>query len=759
MKHSILFSTALLGGFSMSGYAVDEPNIVLILSDDQGWGATSVLIDDLVPQSASDFIRTPNLERLAAMGVRFANAYTCHPNSSPSRASILTGKTPARLGITDIIERAGGDNSPQYKLVTPPNTRSLASVEVTIAEIIKQYKPNYSTAYFGKWHLANNGPGAHGFDVSDGATGNAEGDKKYLGNPKDIFGITTRSVQWMETQVNANKPFFIEIAHYATHASSESLPATFQKYAGLPKGARHDNVAFAAMSEDMDTGIGLVLDKIKELGIEDNTYIVFLADNGSMPGLTTGNINGPIRGSKATVWDGGIKTPFIVAGPGIEANKVSRVRTVGWDLYPTFCELLGISQLPANLDGGSLVSVLKNGGVGQVHRTNDFMVWHWPRYVLNKEGYPTTAIIKDSLKFIHSYETGEYFLFNIEKDIAETTLLNDVYPAKLIELKNLMNGYLTAVNAGLPTPNPNYIGSGNKYTDDLVFYFPFDGNFTDLTSQMIGSGKNAPTFAEGKYGQAVLLNGSSQWVDVLVGDYINPDLAKTKFTVCGWVYNTNQHANDNSIVLAQTDGAGTGRIFLDKMRQTGGSALSTFVGGARINATKLSFVDNDWVHVAAVGDYSAKTITFYVNGQQDGDVITTAGAFESCVGNFRLGGHKDGNKAFWSGKLDEIYLFQHALRQEDIVKVMNNEWDKPSGLKNNPRSSDISIYPNPTNQILNIRGVEDVDVVSLISIDGRLIMKKTDTLSLDVRNVSSGQYILKIERKSGNLVYKKIIIS
>lgn len=758
MKKSLLFSTTFFSGFAFAAPPVSEPNIVLILSDDQGWGATSVQIDDQVSQSASDFMRTPNLEKLAARGIRFANGYTCHPNSSPSRASILTGKTPARLGLTDIVERAGGDNSSQFKLITPPNVRSLSSTEVTIAEIIKQYKSNYATAFFGKWHLAAQGPTYHGFDISDGPTGNDEGNRKIANNPKEIFGVTTRSISWMENQVSNNKPFFLTVAHYAVHEANESLAATRQKYSGYTPGARHNNVDFASMTEDLDTGVGLLLDKIKELGIEDNTYIVYLADNGSMPGMNPGNTNGPIRGSKATVWEGGIKTPFIVAGPGIEANKVSRVRVVGWDLYPTFCELLGIDQLPQNLDGGSLVSVLKNEGNGSVQRPNDFMVWHWPRYVLNKEGYPTTAIIKDSLKLIHSYETGEDFLYHIEKDIAETTLLNNVYPEKLAEMKTLMSSYLTSVNAGLPTPNPNYIGNGSQTPEDLVFYLPFDGELTDKTGQMTVVGNNTPTFGEGKFGQALTLNGTNQWADIISGDYINPDVSKTKFTVCAWVYNENQHADPNSIIIAQTDGNGTGRILLDKMRQTGGASLSTFLGGTRKNSTTLNFKDNEWVHVSAVGDYLNKTVTFYINGVQDGNPVTTAAAFETCVGNFRLGAHKDGSKAFWSGKLDEFYFFQYALSTEDIVKVMNNEWEKPSALEQTFSPADIIVFPNPTNSKINIKGIEGITTMSLFGLDGRLVLRTTNSPIIDVSNIMSGQYLLKIEAKTASPVFKKVII-
>jgi len=754
MKNKLLFSTALLN--SAVCLAQNRPNIILILSDDQGWGATSVQIDNTVPQSASDFMQTPNLERLAAMGMRFANGYTCHPNSSPSRAALITGKTPARLGITDIVDRPGGDKGPSFKLIEPKNIQQLPNGQTTIAQLIKQYRPEYGTALFGKWHLAANGPGAHGYDASDGATGNGQGNLKLPNDPKQIFGVTDRSIAWIDQQVSADKPFFIEIAHYATHESNESLAATFQKYQQLPKGTRHNNVGYAAMTEDLDTGIGKILDEVERLGIKDNTYIIYLGDNGSIPGMNPGNTNGPIRGNKATVWEGGIRTPFIIAGPGIAPNTVSRVRIVGWDLFPTFCEILGITQLPKDLDGGSILSVLKNGGVGTVTRPNDnIMVWHWPRYVKDKGGYPSTALIKDNFKYIYTYEDNSELLFDIENDIAETTPLNDSNPEKLAELRTLMFNYLTAVNAGMPVPNPNY-SEGTDIPGDLLFHFSFEDDLDDETGQMTIAANNAPSLtADGKYGQGIELNGTSQWLDVISGNYINPDISKTPFTFCGWIYCTIKPAvNNNRVIFTQTgDGA---RIIVDKYQQAAGPSLSTFVGGSRKNSTTTNFKDNEWMHVAVVGDYSKKTITFYINGEQDGSVLST-GAFESCVGDYRIGAHKDNNKYF-GGKMDELYFFQHALTKDEIVKVMNNQWDISSGLKSPPPVPDIKVYPNPANNRLSVQGIDNITALSLFGLDGRLLTKEINSQTIDVSQIKAGNYILRIDSNKNNPVYEKVII-
>ena len=452
-KSGLILSSFLGLASALTCQNKKAPNIVLILSDDQGWGATSVKMDDRVSASASDFMQTPNLERLAMNGVWFSNGYTCHPNCSPSRASIQTGKTPARLHFTDILGRVGGSTNPGFKLISPRHINGLPETETTIAEIIKQNRPEYTTAYFGKWHMDKKGPSFHGYDAGDGPTGNNEGNKTTVGNPKDIFGITTRSSQWMEEQVKIKKPFFMQVSHYAVHLAIQSRAKTKEKYAQLKPGQRHNNVDFAAMTDDLDTGVGILLDKIKELGIEDNTYVIYLADNGAFPGLNPENTNGPVRGWKATVWEGGIRTPFIISGPGIPKNKVSHQRVVGWDLYPTICEWLAIKNLPANLDGGSLAPILKNGGEGNVKRENDFMVFHWPHYVPGKDSYPSSVILKDSLKLFVSYETDEKWLFNISNDMGEEHPLNGKYPEKVEELYNLLMGYLKSVNAGMPVKN------------------------------------------------------------------------------------------------------------------------------------------------------------------------------------------------------------------------------------------------------------------------------------------------------------------
>jgi arylsulfatase A len=431
------------------------PNIILILTDDQGWGATSVQMDDREPASASDFIQTPNLEKLAARGLRFASGYAPHPNCSPSRCSILTGKSTALLKFTDIVGRNDGPPYEGNKLIPPKHINAIPDAEVTIAELIKQNRPEYATAHFGKWHLKGGGPERHGFDLSDGETGNREGSQKVPGNPKRIFGITDRGNAWMAEQVRSGKPFYLQLSHYATHLGIEALESTIAKNTRRTPGKRHNQVDHASMAEDLDTGVGRVLDQVEALGITDNTYIIYVADNGTYPLPNPGNTNGPLHGWKATAWEGGIRVPFIIAGPGIQPGQ-SNTRVVGYDLYPTICDMLNIAGVPGGVEGGSLLPVLTGDRTGAVSRSQNFLVFHWPHYQLQKASHPATAIYQGPYKLLKFWETGELRLFDLTKDLDETNNLAGSMPDKAEELHEKLMAYLKEIDAGMPVVNADY---------------------------------------------------------------------------------------------------------------------------------------------------------------------------------------------------------------------------------------------------------------------------------------------------------------
>ena len=441
---------------SLKQGSVKQPNFIVILTDDQGWGTTSVVYDPKVPDSKSDFHRTPNIERLAAAGMRFTQGYSAHPNCSPSRAALLTGRSPAALHFTDICGRNTGGLYVGNRLLPPQHINALPEEEQTIPELLKSTHPEYIAAHFGKWHLKGDGPEAHGFDAGDGSTGNAEGGKKnnLPNDPKRCYSITERAIDWMKKQSSDGKPFYLQVSHYATHLPLQARPETLSRFEAAPSGARHDNVPFAAMIADMDESIGQLLDALAASGVADNTYVIFTADNGTFPIESPGNINGPLRGSKATIWEAGVRVPFIVTGPGIESNSVSRQPAIGYDILPTICELAGIETWPEAVEGGSLIPALYQKS--DIIRSRDALHFHWPHYQHGKKSKPASTIINGDYKLHYWWETGEIQLFNLSKDLAETTDLAKSHPEKSASLKTELFSYLKDIDAQLPAANDDY---------------------------------------------------------------------------------------------------------------------------------------------------------------------------------------------------------------------------------------------------------------------------------------------------------------
>lgn len=436
------------------------PNAVLILVDDQGWTGTSVKMDPSVPDSISDFYQTPNLERLAQQGMRFSNAYASAPNCSPTRAAIQTGRTPAQLQMTDVIGETNGasffdrdrykDYYTGHRLSPPVPNTGLSRSQITIAEHIKAAKPNYVTAHFGKWHLGGGGPSVHGYDFHSGESGNDPGNSRNDGDPKRIFSVTERANDFLEARVATDQPFFMQVSHYAVHTEIQALQETKDKYDGLPRGSRHRVESYAAMTEDLDSGVGMLLDKIDDLGIADNTIVIYVSDNGAgNAGTLTNNI--PLSEGKATLREGGIRVPMIVRGPAVQADGVIHTPVTTADLFPTISDVLGIdTPLPTGLEGGSLRNVLENGGEGTIARPSEALFWHFPHYQDRLGTSPQSAVRLGDHKLIKIYETGELKLFDLDQDIGETRNLADLEPETRDKLHQLLNDWIEAVDASIP---------------------------------------------------------------------------------------------------------------------------------------------------------------------------------------------------------------------------------------------------------------------------------------------------------------------
>jgi arylsulfatase A-like enzyme len=440
-----LFASLLpfLAGVFATAAPVERPNILFILSDDQDWTGLSVRMHPDLPNSASDFYRTPNLERFAAQGMRFSAAYAPAPVCSPTRISLQTGVSPAKLGWTKAAPAEEG-----HRLIEADNRKSISPDETTIAEMLKT--AGYATAHYGKWHLAGGGPEANGYDESDGDTGNRDADAHVDPNPVDLFGMTERATAFMEKQKQAGKPFFLQMSYYALHLPENALKSTRAFYESQPPGAMHSDPARAAITTDLDTAVGRLLESLDRLELVENTYVIYMSDNGA------GGKGGlrPLSAGKGGVWEGGIRVPLIVRGPGIASDSWCHQRVVGYDFFPTFCRWAGVKEaLPEGLEGGDLSPLLFEGSREPVRRAREEMIFHFPHY---QGDTPRSAILLGNYKLLHFYETGETRLFNLAEDLAERNDLTVSQPKVAADLKQRLVTYLAEVGASMPRPNPDF---------------------------------------------------------------------------------------------------------------------------------------------------------------------------------------------------------------------------------------------------------------------------------------------------------------
>ncbi|MFO0877928.1 MAG: sulfatase [Gemmataceae bacterium] len=437
----IASALALLAQGARAAAEPNRPNIILMLADDQGWNGTSVPMHPDVAGSKGAVFRTPNLEKLAAKGMRFSAAYAPAPVCSPTRISIQTGRSPAAMHWTKAAPPETG-----RKLIEPINVKALAPSEVTVGELLRS--AGYRTAHYGKWHIRGGGPARHGYDESDGDTGNEEAFKYTDPNPVNIFGMVKSAAAFMDRSKKSGKPFYIQMSWNALHAAGNANKATLAKYRKLNLG-NEKRMQVAAITEDLDTGVGALLKAIDDLGLTDTTYVIYTSDNGA-----GGGGRGALAGGKGDLFEGGIRVPFIVRGPGVKANSWCHTRIVGYDLLPTFCEWAGLSagKIPRAVEGGSLAKVIAEGK-GEVSRPREGLVFHFPHY---QGDTPHAAIIVGNLKLIKFFEDNRLALYDLEKDLREQNDLAKKMPEQAAQRHRRLTDYLKAVDAQMPTPNPRY---------------------------------------------------------------------------------------------------------------------------------------------------------------------------------------------------------------------------------------------------------------------------------------------------------------
>ncbi|MFT4691185.1 MAG: arylsulfatase A [Limisphaerales bacterium] len=455
------FLIALFVTLAVSGVAATRPNIILLLADDLGWTGLGCYGNTLH--------ETPNLDRLAKEGMRFTDAYAACTVCSPTRASLMTGKYPARLHVTDFIT---GQNRPFEKTTIPEWTKYLSPREETIAEALRA--ESYATAHIGKWHLAAKEqvegfkaedlePRGQGFDSSIDKPAKSRG--YFL--PKD-FGRTDGSKGGFVTdyltdealkiiRTERSEPFFLYLAYHNPHTPIQGkaeLVAHYEKKLAARPDIKIRNATYAAMIHSLDQSVGRIVAAVDDLGIAENTLILFVSDNG---GLTQryGKIdniadNTPLRRGKGSAYEGGVRVPMIGRQPGvIPAGTICGTPVMTIDFFPTAMEFAGSKRAVA-VDGQSLHALLKKPAA-KLRR--DALYWHYPHYHAGGDA-PYTAIRKGNWRFVDFHDDTPDALFNLSSDIGETKNLAAKKSDLSRTLHNQLRGWRTKVNAQMPAANP-----------------------------------------------------------------------------------------------------------------------------------------------------------------------------------------------------------------------------------------------------------------------------------------------------------------
>ena len=457
-----------------------RPNFVFVVMDDMGWVDLGCY--------GSKFHDTPNLDRLAGQGVRFTQAYASCPVCSPTRASLITGQYPARVGITDWIPGTASDGRP---LRTPANRDALPASLTTLAESLRG--AGYATGFVGKWHLGGEGslPQDHGFESNVGGDHRGQ-PKSYFSpykNPRIKDGpegeyltdrLTDESLAFLDKAKQHDKPFLLCLWHYAVHTPLAAKQAVIERYTakakdrpgGLepvfrPEGPNavrqnQNNPLYAGVVDAVDESMGRIMQKLRELQLDDNTVVIFTSDHGGLstrpkvpddPNKSAPTSNKPLRAGKGWLYEGGVRVPLIIRWTGKIKPAVTDAVSTSTDLMPTMLELAGVEMPAAQpCDGISLKPVL---GATAAKLPRQAIYWHYPHYH-GSGAAPAGAVRAGDYKLIEFYESGTLELYDLASDLGEEHNLAGKLPQKTAELHRLLREWRTAINAAMPQPSPQH---------------------------------------------------------------------------------------------------------------------------------------------------------------------------------------------------------------------------------------------------------------------------------------------------------------
>jgi arylsulfatase A-like enzyme len=460
-----------------------QPNIVFILIDDMGWTDLGCY--------GSTYYETPNLDRLAAEGMRFTDACAACPVCSPTRASIMSGKYPARVGVTNFIVKGG--HQARGRLIDAPYIDHLPAEEISLARALAA--GGYRTWHVGKWHLGDDSfePQHHGFDVNVGGGRPGMPGCGYFSpwtlphledGPEGEY-LTDRLTDEAIKLIRANDdtPFFLYMSHYAVHVpiqakadlverfrqkaadagldqlktfeEGELFPCEHKKDSRVTRRLLHSDPEYAAMVNNLDWNIGRLLDALAATGVADNTIVIFTSDNG---GLATAEgsptCNAPLAEGKGWMYEGGTREPLLVRWPGVVApGSTCDVPVTSPDFYPTLLAAAGLPAMPdQHVDGESLMPLLT--GEGRLQR--EAIYWHYPHYG-NQGGTPGCSMRAGDWKLIEFFEDGRLELYNLRDDIGEDHDLAAAQPERVAAMHAKLVAWRESVEALIPEPNPQFL--------------------------------------------------------------------------------------------------------------------------------------------------------------------------------------------------------------------------------------------------------------------------------------------------------------
>lgn len=457
--------------------SAEKPNIILFYIDDMAWNASPIRMDDNMPNSTIDLVEMPNFEKVAAQGMRFSNAYAS-AMCVPARACVQTGMSSGRHQFT--VESAVTkiyDERKKYAALPVIANGVRKPLPDTITTIPEALGPlGYKCAHYGKWHLASD-PAVEGYEEHDGDTNNKPGttlkDVKVLppdlSNPKLMDEMTDRSIAFMQKQVKAEAPFYIQLSHYAQHEPRECYPSSRAKFQEHPLvvelnegetdpskiSARKDAASWLGMAYDLDQTLGRLMKELSKLNITDNTYLIVTTDNGYRHFFA--DRPQPLHAHKWWLWQGALRVPMVVQGPGIKPGSLSTANVVNYDFLPTFVEWAGGDPTKLeDIDGISLAGLMEGEAPDQ-NFLNRSLYFHYPHY---RNSVPHSTIIKGNYKVMYFYATpvlqpdeNPIMLFDLASDPGETNNIAEKNPEKAQAMHKDLANYLTQVGARIPKEN------------------------------------------------------------------------------------------------------------------------------------------------------------------------------------------------------------------------------------------------------------------------------------------------------------------